>query len=363
MQESKIRLRMHLKQPLITPIELRQQFPLNLYVAQNIQNARMSVSRIIQGLDHRLLVVVGPCSIHDSHAALEYASLLKKTAQHYIHDLLIVMRVYFAKPRTTVGWKGLISDPFLNESFDMNTGLKLARKLLLEINEMGLPTATEFLDTITPYYLSDLITWTAIGARTAESQIHRELASGLPMPVGFKNNTEGKIKIAMDAVNVACHPHHFIGISPEGQPCIMSTTGNLDCHIVLRGADAHSNYSPHHIERTVSVLKQMQLNTNLMIDCSHGNSGKEHQRQIAVAQSIAHQISQELDHQPICGVMLESNLVEGKQQLSLNQTLRYGQSITDGCLSWEDTLPVLETLAKARRFAIANKSELLPLSS
>ena len=330
---------------LITPELLLRELPLPQNITDTITQARSLIRDIILGKDPRLLIVVGPCSIHDPAAALEYANLLKNAATHFADDLVMVMRVYFEKPRTTVGWKGLISDPFLNGSFDINQGLKLARKLLLDLGELGVPAGTEFLDTIIPQYLSDLIAWGCVGARTSESQIHRELTSGLSLPVGFKNSTDGNIKIAIDAVNVARHSHCFLSINQQGQPAIIHTEGNDACHIILRGSNTVPNYAAHHLHQAAASLRHANLIPRLMIDCSHGNSGKNYQRQNIVAHSIADQLKNDGDK--ICGVMLESNLVAGKQTLHHNQPLIYGQSITDACLSWNETLPILEKLARA----------------
>lgn len=340
-------LRICALQSLIKPEELIQEFPLTSYAADIISQARTAAANILHGKDNRLLVIVGPCSIHDRNAALEYAELLKKSAGHFADELFIIMRVYLEKPRTVLGWKGLISDPLLNGSFDINLGLKLARKLLLDLNGIGVPAATEFLDTIIPQYLSDMISWCAIGARTAQSQIHRELASGLSMPVGFKNTTDGNIKIAIDAVNAARHPHHFLGISKSGVTSIIRTRGNDDCHIILRGSNSTPNYSAENISEAAAMLRNENLKPRLLVDCSHGNSMKNYLRQSEVIDSIAAQI--ENGAQEICGVMLESNLLEGKQTLLPGEALQYGQSITDACISWEDTIPLLEKLALAVR--------------
>jgi 3-deoxy-7-phosphoheptulonate synthase len=347
MQQSIDSLRICSERHLIKPIELINEFPPGPLVAETIQAARHAIAKILEGQDHRLMVVVGPCSIHDSKAALEYAHLLKQAADQYQEDLLIVMRTYLEKPRTTVGWKGIISDPLLDGSFDINSGLKIARQLLLDINSMGLPTATEFLDTIIPQYLSDLISWVAIGARTAQSQMHRELASGLSMPVGFKNTTDGNFKIAIDAVHAASHAHHFLGISKEGVTSILSTTGNENCHIILRGSNSGTNYSRENIKEAVAILKNTNLIPRLMVDCSHGNSMKDHQRQLLVVDAVCEQLMAGATE--IFGVMLESNLIAGKQSPLQNRNLTYGQSITDACISWEETAPQLEKLALAVR--------------
>jgi len=330
---------------LITPAKLFKLLPLPPKIGKQVISARLAASQIMQGQDKRLLVIVGPCSIHDYAAALEYAHLLKKAAAFYADELLIVMRVYFEKPRTNLGWKGLIRDPYLNGSFDINHGLSLARKLLLDLGNLALPAATEFLDTITPQYLSDLISWSAIGARTSESQTHREFASGLAMPVGFKNTTDGNVQIAIDAVQAARHPHHYLSIAATGVTAIVVTPGNPNCHIVLRGAKHATNYSVTHIRDAVNALKKANLPAHLMVDCNHGNSSKNYLQQNYVVDSLAEQMASGAN--AICGVMIESNLVAGKQQLE-GKNLVYGQSITDGCISWDDTLIALEKLAYAR---------------
>lgn len=332
---------------LMTPQALFQETPLSSGVIDTVLRARKNITQIIQGNDHRLIVIVGPCSIHDPIAAFEYAHLLHQAAHQFADDLLIVMRTYFEKPRTTMGWKGFISDPLLDNSFNINYGLKSARKLLINLAQLGLPAGTEFLDLMVPHYISDLISWSVIGARTSESQVHRELASGLKIPVGFKNSTDGNIKIAVDAVTVAQHPHHLITINQDGSPVIHQTTGNNMCHIILRGSHTKANYFAADIQHAITLLHQAQLAPHLIIDCSHGNSQKEYQRQALVIDSITQQIHE--GARAIGGVMLESYLVEGKQPLSTKQNLVYGQSITDGCLSWQQTLPLLEKLAKAAK--------------
>lgn len=333
-------------EPLITPQALEQEFPLSVQSIESVLESRRTVTHIMQGKDDRFLMIVGPCSIHDPQAALEYAELLRAAAIRFADELYIVMRVYFEKPRTTVGWKGLISDPFLNGSFDMNSGLRIARQLLLDLNKLGMPAATEFLDVIIPHYLSDLISWCAIGARTSASQIHRELASGLPMTVGFKNSIDGNIKIAVDAVQVASLPHHFLSIDNKGSPTIIHTKGNHTCHIVLRGSTHEPNFETPYIENAARTLKEAGLIPRLMVDCSHGNSMKNYQLQYNVINSV---ISQLKNSNVISGIMLESNLVAGFQSLDSSAPLIYGQSITDGCLSWKETLSLLEKLACAIR--------------
>ena len=312
-----------------------------------IADARRQISDIVHGKDDRLLVVVGPCSIHDPDAALEYANRLKPLHKDLADDLLIVMRTYFEKPRTTVGWKGLINDPNLDGSFDINHGLRVARGLLSSLAEMELPTGTEFLDPISPQFVADLVSWGAIGARTTESQVHRELASGLSMPVGFKNGTRGTIIIAVEAVRAARNPHHFLSVTKQGLTAIVATKGNLDCHIILRGGTGKPNYHADSVAETVEMLVSAGLEGRVMIDCSHANSGKDHNKQPAVAQEIAEQVAQ--GSTGIFGVMLESFLVGGRQDNAANAELTYGQSITDACMGWHATEPVLETLADATR--------------
>lgn len=328
---------------LTKPDELLQEMPVTPPILELIYQTRESIRKILQGEDKRLLVIVGPCSIHDPKAAMEYATQLSQAIEKYKDNLCIIMRVYFEKPRTQIGWKGLINDPTLDNQFNINQGLKLARKLLIEINQLGVPTASELLDTIIPQYIADLLSWSAIGARTTESQIHRELASGISTPLGFKNGTTGSIKIAIDAVLAASYPHHFLGISKKGIATILYTTGNPDCHVILRGSTEHTNYDRDSIAYTVGQLKKAHLPHRVMIDCSHGNSRKQYLQQIDVINDITEQL--QVDPSSIMGVMIESNLVEGKQELKPNHPLTYGQSITDGCLSWKQTKPLLEKLA------------------
>ncbi|MES2218522.1 MAG: 3-deoxy-7-phosphoheptulonate synthase [Pseudomonadota bacterium] len=329
--------------PLIKPRELLQAMPCSVGSTSFIKAARAATTNIIQGRDQRLLVIVGPCSIHDENITLEYAELLSNAALQFADELLIVMRVYFEKPRTLLGWKGLISDPWLDESFDINHGLQLARKILLQLAKRGVPAATEFLDNIIPQYLQDLITWSAIGARTAESQLHRELASGLAMPVGFKNTTAGNVQVAVDAVNAARHSHCFLGISTTGEVAVTRTPGNNAGHIVLRGSHDAVNYTNVDIKKAVNALADAGLTQRLMVDCSHGNSMRDFQQQPKVISALVEQLQEGATS--ILGVMLESNLVAGKQQVNANKPLVYGQSITDACLSWRETLPLLEQLA------------------
>jgi 3-deoxy-7-phosphoheptulonate synthase len=331
--------------PLISPALLMEEFPMTPEAADTVVDARKAATDIIQGHDDRLIVVVGPCSIHDPKAALDYAHLLKQYHDRLSADLLIIMRIYFEKPRTTVGWKGLINDPDLNQRFDINKGLKISRKLLLDLANLGLPAGSEFLDTIVPQYISDLISWGAIGARTTESQIHRELSSGMSMPIGFKNGTRGNIQIAIDAIGAARHPHHFLSVTKHGLAAIVSTTGNDACHVILRGSSQGVNYEPQHVADVVDLLKKANLNNHLMIDCSHGNSNKDHNRQAFVVDSVCEQVSHQ--QMSIAGVMIESNLVAGNQSIAPDKSLTYGQSVTDACVSWEQTTPLLEKLAHA----------------
>lgn len=328
------------------PSHLLREFPVTEKAAETTFNARTAIHRILHGADDRLLVVVGPCSIHDIGIAMEYAKKLKAEARRHESDLLILMRVYFEKPRTTVGWKGLINDPHLDGSFKINDGLRLARKLLWDINELALPCATEFLDTITPQYTADLISWGAIGARTTESQVHRELASGISCPIGFKNGTDGNIRIAVDAIKAAASPHHFLSVTKAGHSAIVSTNGNEDCHVILRGGK-QPNYDAASVDTACKELASSGLAARVMIDFSHANSRKDYKRQIEVAQDCATQLANGEDR--IFGVMIESHLKEGRQDLIPGKPLQKGVSITDACIGWEDTLSVLETLADGVR--------------
>jgi len=328
------------------PDEIHNELPISAAAARTTIESRNAIHEILTGNDDRLLVVAGPCSIHDPKAAIEYADRLLAMTAELEKDLLIVMRVYFEKPRTTVGWKGLINDPDLNESFNINNGLRLARNLLLKINEMGLSAGTEYLDLITPQYVSDLIAWGAIGARTTESQVHRELASGLSCPVGFKNATDGTISVAVDAIGSACRPHHFLSLTKEGHSAIFATTGNNDCHLILRGGQT-PNYDAESVNNACSALKNAGLPETLMVDFSHANSKKQHNRQIEVGENIAAQISS--GSSQIFGVMIESHLVAGNQKVVSGEPLTYGQSITDACLGWENTADLLKTLANSVR--------------
>ena len=334
--------------PLISPAVLAYYLPVTEAASEVVVAARSQAAAILRGSDDRLLAVVGPCSIHDPAAALEYAACLKALADRLHDDIFLVMRVYFEKPRTTVGWKGLINDPHLDDSFDINHGLRIARKLLLDVTNMGLPAGTEFLDTISPQYLADLISWGAIGARTTESQIHRELASGLSMPVGFKNGTGGSIQLALDAIQSASHPHHFLSVTKQGVSAIVSTSGNDSCHLILRGGKTGPNYEKAALDAVTAMLVDQNLPPYLMVDCSHGNSGKDFRRQPLVAADLAAQIA--AGNRAITAVMVESNLVEGNQSLNpdLSQ-LVHGQSVTDACINWDDTVRVLDGFAAAVR--------------
>ncbi|KAI9092458.1 hypothetical protein DFS34DRAFT_707333 [Phlyctochytrium arcticum] len=335
--------------PLLPPQILQAEYPLTNESKQTVQRARRQAAKILSGEDHRLLVIVGPCSIHDIEAGIEYAKRLREFAEEVKDDLLIVMRAYFEKPRTTVGWKGLINDPAINGSFQINTGLRIARKFLCDITAMGLPVGCELLDTISPQFLGDLISWGAIGARTTESQLHRELASGVSFPVGFKNGTDGNVGIAMDAILSASHPHHFLGVTKQGLAAITKTKGNEFCHVILRGGKAGPNYEKSHIDETRSQLAKANISQKIMVDCSHGNSRKNHKNQQLVAQSLAQQVAAGDDS--LFGVMIESNLFEGNQKMPAEGAvgLKYGVSITDACVHWDDTVVILRDLAKAVR--------------
>ena len=334
--------------PLISPAVLSYYLPTSDKAAEVVASARKDAEAVLSGKDDRLLVVVGPCSIHDTKAAIEYAKLIKESADRYKEDLVIIMRVYFEKPRTTVGWKGLINDPGLDDSFDINKGLRIARELLLELAEMGVPAGTELLDTISPQYYADLIAWGAIGARTTESQIHRELASGLSMPVGFKNGTGGSNQIAYDAIQASARPHHFLSVTKQGVSAIVTTSGNEACHLILRGSSKGPNYDAQHVSEVTGQLTAAGLQPSVMIDCSHGNSLKDHRNQPAVAQSVCGQLKE--GSKTITSVMIESNLEAGAQKLSSNlDELTYGQSVTDKCVDWKTTETMLEDLATAVR--------------
>ncbi|AXK38902.1 3-deoxy-7-phosphoheptulonate synthase AroG [Crenobacter cavernae] len=329
---------------LLPPIAHLYELPISEVASELIYNTRREIAALLRGEDDRLLVIVGPCSIHDPSAAIEYAEKLSALRQKHARELLVVMRVYFEKPRTTVGWKGLINDPHLDESYDINAGLRIARRLLLSVNNMGMPAATEFLDTMTPQYVADLISWGAIGARTTESQVHRELASGLSCPVGFKNGTDGNLRIAVDAIRAASQPHHFLSVTKSGHSAIVSTGGNADCHVILRGGK-EPNYSADHVRAAAAELAAVGLPQKLMVDFSHANSRKDYKRQMEVAEDIAGQLAAGDTH--LFGVMVESHLVEGRQDLKPGCQLSYGQSITDACIGWSDTEDMLATLADA----------------
>ena len=331
---------------LAPPSHLLREFPNSEKAAQKIFETRDAIHRILHGMDDRLLVIAGPCSIHDVNAAKEYAGNLKREKEKFAGELLIVMRVYFEKPRTTVGWKGLINDPNLDGSFRINDGLRIARKLLLELNEMGMPVGCEYLDMITPQYIADLVAWGAIGARTTESQIHRELASGLSCPVGFKNGTDGSVRIAVDAIRAASAPHHFLSVTKAGHSAIVSTSGNEDCHIILRGGN-QPNHGASSVDAAARALAEAGVPARLMIDFSHGNSSKTPEKQVDVAQDVAGQIAG--GEARICGVMIESHLKAGRQDLVPGKELVYGMSITDGCIGWEDSRKILATLADGVR--------------
>lgn len=321
--------------------------PLGEAEAGFVEKVRRSSEAILKLQNDRLLVVVGPCSIHDRMSALEYAQLIVAAREKYSADLEILMRVYFEKPRTTVGWKGFINDPHLNESFDINTGLRGARGLLMDLAKLGVPAATEFLDVITPQYIADVVVWGAIGARTTESQVHRQLASGLSMPVGFKNGTDGSIQTALDAIQAAAGQHCFLSVTKDGVAAIVKTRGNDACHVILRGGKAGTNFDSDSIETVVSQLSTRGLPASVMVDCSHGNSLKDYRKQPGVAQSLAEQMS--AGSKAITGVMIESHLVEGRQDAKPGQALTYGQSITDACVNWSVTESMLDTLAAAVR--------------
>jgi 3-deoxy-7-phosphoheptulonate synthase len=339
---------------LTPPVHLLREFPLSAKAAEVVFETRNQIHRILHGVDDRLLVIIGPCSIHDPKAAIEYATRLKVLKDAWADELLIVMRVYFEKPRTTVGWKGLINDPYLDNSFRINEGLRLARGLLLEINEMGMPAGTEFLDLITPQYFADLISWGAIGARTTESQVHRELASGLSCPVGFKNGTDGNLKIAVDAIRAAQQPHHFLSVTKAGHSAIVATNGNEDCHVILRGGKT-TNFDAASVEQAARELANAGLPARVMIDFSHANSQKDPQKQLDVARNVAQQLSG--GETRIMGAMVESHLKGGRQDLVEGSALEYGKSITDACISFEDTVPLIAILGEAVRSRRAGTEE------
>ncbi|MCI1013605.1 3-deoxy-7-phosphoheptulonate synthase [Herbaspirillum sp. BH-1] len=335
-------LRIREMKELVPPSHLIREFGCTEKVERTTAEARTALHRILHGQDDRLMVVIGPCSIHDTKAAMEYARRLVVERERHKNELEIVMRVYFEKPRTTVGWKGLINDPYMDNSFRINDGLRAARELLLNINDLGLPAGTEFLDVISPQYIADLISWGAIGARTTESQVHRELASGLSCPVGFKNGTDGNVKIAVDAIKAASQPHHFLSVTKGGHSAIVSTAGNEDCHIILRGGK-QPNYDAPSVEAACQDIAKSGLAARLMIDASHANSSKKPENQIPVCADIGRQIAG--GDTRIVGVMVESHLVAGRQDLVPGKELTYGQSVTDGCINWEESLQVLQGLA------------------
>jgi 3-deoxy-7-phosphoheptulonate synthase len=340
-------LRIRATKVVLPPVFLEEELPVTESASSTVFHARRAILDILSHRDDRLLVVAGPCSIHDPAAAREYARLLKAAVAEFAADLCLVMRVYFEKPRTTLGWKGLINDPFLDESFRINDGLRLARRLLLDLAETGVPAGTEFLDMVSPQYFAELVSWGAIGARTTESQGHRQLASGLSCPVGFKNGTSGNVQIAIEAIVSAGHPHTFLGHSKYGQSAILFTSGNADCHIILRGGRQTVNYDAASVEETCLLLQKASQPARVMIDCSHANSGKDHTRQPAVCRNVAAQVA--AGDRRIVGLMLESNLIAGAQKLVPGRELVYGQSITDACIGWDETHKLLTELASAVR--------------
>jgi 3-deoxy-7-phosphoheptulonate synthase len=326
------------------PSHLIREYPCTTKVANTVSYTRRAIHGILHGKDHRVLVVTGPCSVHDPESALEYAKRLAALREHLGNELELVMRVYFEKPRTTVGWKGLINDPHMDNSFEINTGLRMARDLLLNINELGVPAATEFLDMISPQYVADMISWGAIGARTTESQVHRELSSGLSCPVGFKNGTDGNVKIAIDAIKAASHPHHFLSVTKGGHTAIFATAGNDDCHIILRGGIS-PNFDKEGVDAACREITLAGLPPRVMIDVSHGNSLKKAENQIPNTAAVAAQIAD--GDRRIIGLMLESNLIGGRQDILPDRPLTYGQSVTDACIGWDDSVLVLKKLADA----------------
>jgi 3-deoxy-7-phosphoheptulonate synthase len=333
--------------PLISPAILMEEMPIGEKSSATVAKGREQIQAVLHGEDDRLLVVVGPCSVHDPVAGLDYAMRLKAVADRLARDLLVVMRVYFEKPRTIVGWKGLINDPHLDETFAINEGLHKARRFLLDVAELELPAGTEFLDPISPQFIADLVSWGAIGARTSESQVHRELASGLSMPVGFKNGTDGGVQVAIDAIRSAAHPHHFLSVTKQGNAAIVETRGNPDCHLILRGGKSGPNYDATALAAVTAELKKADLPVRVIIDCSHANSDKSPAKQGDVARAVGAQIA--AGNREVVGVMLESFLEEGRQDVRPGAPLTYGQSITDACMSWSRTEPVLEDLAAAAR--------------
>ncbi|MES2391178.1 MAG: 3-deoxy-7-phosphoheptulonate synthase [Acidobacteriota bacterium] len=348
-------LRIASSKVVIPPIFLEEEMPVTDNASRTVFEARRQID-ILNGVDDRLVVVVGPCSIHDPAAAREYAKLLQQAIAEHSTDLMIVMRVYFEKPRTTLGWKGLINDPYFDESFRISDGLRIARRLLLDLAEMGVPSGTEYLDMISPQYVSDLVSWGAIGARTTESQVHRQLASGLSCPVGFKNGTSGNVQIAIEAILSAGHPHTFLGTTESGQSAILLTSGNPDCHVILRGGRQATNYDAASVASTAAQMEKSGVKPRIMIDCSHANSGKDHRRQAAVCSDVSQQVTN--GERRIMGVMIESNLVAGAQSLVDGKAPVYGQSITDACIDWPETATLLHELANAtqkRRAGVAVK--------
>src|SRR5688500_3338412 len=342
-------LRVESFRPLVPPAILLEEIPLTPEATATVRRGRDAICAILDGEDDRLIAVVGPCSIHDPNAALDYARRLRTVADELSGDLCVVMRVYFEKPRTTVGWKGLINDPHLDGSFAINDGLRLARRILVDVNSLGLPAGCEFLDPITPQSIADCVTWGAIGARTTESQVHRELAAGLSMPVGFKNGTDGSVQIAVDALRAAAYPHRFLGVTEQGLAAIVATRGNPDCHVILRGSNKGPNFDHSHVQETLGALRGAKLPERVMIDTSHGNSNKDHRNQPKVAADVAAQVA--AGDRGIVGLLLESFLEEGRQDLKEGQaaSLVYGKSVTDACMGWDATIPVLRELASAVR--------------
>lgn len=328
-----------------SPSQLHQEYPITAAASQQVSNCRHAVHEILHGESDRVFVVVGPCSIHDTAAAIDYAKKLKPLRDELSGELELIMRVYFEKPRTTVGWKGLINDPLMDSSFRIDKGLKLARQLLLDLNELGVPAATEFLDPISPQYVADLISWGAIGARTTESQVHRELASGLSCPIGFKNGTNGGVQIAIDAIGAASQPHNFLSVTKGGHSAIVLTRGNEDCHLILRGGKAATNFDAESVASAVELLDRAGVNHRVMVDCSHANSQKDHERQIAVGEDLADQIAG--GGRAIAGIMIESHLYAGRQDIKDPADLRYGVSVTDACIGWTETEPLLRKIADA----------------
>ncbi len=335
----------HLR-PLLPPAILMEEIPASETACRVVEQGRREVAAILRGDDDRLLVVVGPCSIHDPRAGLEYAKRLRTAMEEYRRELCIVMRVYFEKPRTIVGWKGLINDPHLDDSYAINEGLRIARRFLLDVTQLGLPAGTEFLDPITPQFVADLVSWGAIGARTVESQVHRELASGLSMPVGFKNGTGGTVQIAVDAIRSSAHPHHFLSVTKQGVAAIVATAGNPECHLILRGGSSGPNYSAAHVNEAVAMLNKHSLYPRVMVDCSHANSSKNHEKQVVALQSVIEQLEA---GRSVFGIMLESFLLDGRQDPKPGCELEFGKSITDACMSWERTEPLFASLAAAVR--------------